>query len=107
MHVIHFTKVWTACHYREMQIMAGSAVIMYLLIAPTTDTTPYPLQVSIKEGYLMKQMSSFQRWKKRYFKLKGHKLYYAKDTTVGTELIHILPLPAVHTFCLFLHLVIF
>ncbi|XP_050725765.1 diacylglycerol kinase eta-like isoform X3 [Eriocheir sinensis] len=29
----------------------------------------------------MKQMSSFQRWKKRYFKLKGHKLYYAKDTT--------------------------
>ncbi|KAK8386487.1 hypothetical protein O3P69_010841 [Scylla paramamosain] len=37
--------------------------------------------VSIKEGYLMKQTSSFQRWRKRYFKLKGHKLYYGKDTT--------------------------
>ncbi|XP_071543284.1 diacylglycerol kinase delta isoform X2 [Panulirus ornatus] len=36
--------------------------------------------VSIKEGFLMKQTSSFQRWHKRYFKLKGHKLYYAKDT---------------------------
>ncbi|XP_042219115.1 diacylglycerol kinase eta-like isoform X2 [Homarus americanus] len=36
--------------------------------------------VSIKEGFLMKQTSSFQRWRKRYFKLKGHKLYYAKDT---------------------------
>ncbi|XP_050417388.1 diacylglycerol kinase delta isoform X2 [Patella vulgata] len=33
----------------------------------------------IKEGPLMKQTSSFQRWKKRYFKLKGRKLYYAKN----------------------------
>ncbi|KAL5005462.1 hypothetical protein ScPMuIL_018918 [Solemya velum] len=33
----------------------------------------------IKEGFLMKQMN-FQRWKKRYFKLKGRRLYYAKDT---------------------------
>lgn len=24
----------------------------------------------------------FQRWKRRYFKLKGRKLYYAKDTKV-------------------------
>ncbi|XP_053652287.1 diacylglycerol kinase delta isoform X3 [Cherax quadricarinatus] len=38
------------------------------------------ITVSIKEGFLMKQTSSFQRWRKRYFKLKGHKLYYAKDT---------------------------
>ncbi|KAL7648929.1 UNVERIFIED_CONTAM: hypothetical protein RMT77_000864 [Armadillidium vulgare] len=36
--------------------------------------------VSTKEGYLMKQTSSFQRWRRRYFKLKGRKLYYAKDT---------------------------
>ncbi|XP_043215694.1 diacylglycerol kinase eta-like isoform X2 [Amphibalanus amphitrite] len=36
--------------------------------------------VCTKEGYLMKQTSSFQRWKRRYFKLKGNKLYYAKDT---------------------------
>lgn len=33
----------------------------------------------------MKQTSSFQRWHKRYFKLKGHKLYYAKDTKVSTD----------------------
>ncbi|XP_039618544.1 diacylglycerol kinase delta-like isoform X2 [Polypterus senegalus] len=32
----------------------------------------------IKEGLLMKQTSSFQRWKKRYFKLRGRTLYYAK-----------------------------
>ncbi|XP_069104999.1 diacylglycerol kinase delta-like isoform X3 [Argopecten irradians] len=34
---------------------------------------------STKEGYLMKQ-TNFQRWKRRYFKLKGRRLYYAKDT---------------------------
>ncbi|XP_071838981.1 diacylglycerol kinase delta-like isoform X3 [Apostichopus japonicus] len=34
----------------------------------------------IKEGYLMKQTSSFQRWRRRYFKLKGSKLYYAKES---------------------------
>ncbi|XP_025833653.1 diacylglycerol kinase eta-like [Agrilus planipennis] len=32
----------------------------------------------VKEGYLLKQ-TSFQRWKRRYFKLRGRKLYYAKD----------------------------
>uniref|UniRef100_A0A8C2B728 Diacylglycerol kinase n=1 Tax=Cyprinus carpio TaxID=7962 RepID=A0A8C2B728_CYPCA len=31
------------------------------------------------EGLLLKQTSSFQRWKKRYFKLRGRTLYYAKD----------------------------
>ncbi|XP_049822448.1 diacylglycerol kinase eta-like [Aethina tumida] len=35
---------------------------------------------SIKEGYLLKQTWRFQRWRRRYFKLKGRKLYYAKDT---------------------------
>uniref|UniRef100_A0A2I3GWL4 Diacylglycerol kinase n=1 Tax=Nomascus leucogenys TaxID=61853 RepID=A0A2I3GWL4_NOMLE len=34
----------------------------------------------IKEGQLLKQTSSFQRWKKRYFKLRGRTLYYAKDS---------------------------
>ncbi|XP_012278503.1 diacylglycerol kinase eta isoform X2 [Orussus abietinus] len=33
-----------------------------------------------KEGYLMKQTWSFQRWRRRYFKLKGRTLYYAKST---------------------------
>lgn len=31
----------------------------------------------------MKQTSSFQRWRRRYFKLKGGTLYYAKDTKVN------------------------
>ncbi|NWZ59287.1 DGKD kinase, partial [Haliaeetus albicilla] len=34
---------------------------------------------SVKEGLLLKQTSSFQRWKRRYFKLRGRTLYYAKD----------------------------
>ncbi|XP_051921808.1 diacylglycerol kinase eta isoform X3 [Hippocampus zosterae] len=34
---------------------------------------------SVKEGNLLKQTSSFQRWKRRYFKLRGRTLYYAKD----------------------------
>ncbi|KAJ9585834.1 hypothetical protein L9F63_020536, partial [Diploptera punctata] len=37
-------------------------------------------RAATKEGFLMKQTWSFQRWRRRYFKLKGHKLYYAKDT---------------------------
>uniref|UniRef100_A0A182NMR7 PH domain-containing protein n=1 Tax=Anopheles dirus TaxID=7168 RepID=A0A182NMR7_9DIPT len=37
---------------------------------------------AVKEGYLMKQTWSFQRWRRRYFRLKGHKLYYAKDSKV-------------------------
>ncbi|XP_078612439.1 diacylglycerol kinase delta-like isoform X2 [Branchiostoma floridae x Branchiostoma japonicum] len=36
-------------------------------------------KASLKEGWLMKQTNSFQRMKKRYFKLKGRKLYYAKE----------------------------
>ncbi|XP_043748245.1 diacylglycerol kinase eta isoform X1 [Cervus elaphus] len=37
-------------------------------------------KTSVKEGQLLKQTSSFQRWKKRYFKLRGRTLYYAKDS---------------------------
>ncbi|XP_061682888.1 diacylglycerol kinase delta-like isoform X5 [Syngnathoides biaculeatus] len=33
----------------------------------------------LKEGDLMKQTSSFQRWKRRYFKLRGRTLYYAQN----------------------------
>ncbi|XP_045508827.1 diacylglycerol kinase eta [Colias croceus] len=33
----------------------------------------------VKEGYLMKQTRSFQRWQRRYFKLRGRTLYYAKE----------------------------
>uniref|UniRef100_A0A452UL04 Diacylglycerol kinase n=1 Tax=Ursus maritimus TaxID=29073 RepID=A0A452UL04_URSMA len=41
---------------------------------------PSQWPTSIKEGQLLKQTSSFQRWKKRYFKLRGRTLYYAKDS---------------------------
>uniref|UniRef100_A0A8D1PH83 Diacylglycerol kinase n=1 Tax=Sus scrofa TaxID=9823 RepID=A0A8D1PH83_PIG len=41
-------------------------------------------KTSIKEGQLLKQTSSFQRWKKRYFKLRGRTLYYAKDSKIIT-----------------------
>uniref|UniRef100_A0A8B9E4Q4 Diacylglycerol kinase n=1 Tax=Anser cygnoides TaxID=8845 RepID=A0A8B9E4Q4_ANSCY len=41
-------------------------------------------KTSIKEGLLLKQTSSFQRWKKRYFKLRGRTLYYAKDSKIIT-----------------------
>ncbi|GBM29824.1 Diacylglycerol kinase delta [Araneus ventricosus] len=38
------------------------------------------MEVCIKEGYLMKQIGSFQRWRRRYFKIKPRKLYFAKDS---------------------------
>ena len=44
--------------------------------------TSLSLQKSVKEGILLKQTSSFQRWKRRYFKLRGRTLYYAKDCKV-------------------------
>ncbi|XP_012705150.2 diacylglycerol kinase delta isoform X2 [Fundulus heteroclitus] len=40
---------------------------------------PLVEEKSVKEGILLKQTSSFQRWKRRYFKLRGRTLYYAKD----------------------------
>ncbi|KAJ8004654.1 hypothetical protein DPEC_G00138570 [Dallia pectoralis] len=43
-------------------------------------------KTSVKEGLLLKQTSSFQRWKKRYFKLRGRTLYYAKDAKTGTAM---------------------
>uniref|UniRef100_A0A240SW77 PH domain-containing protein n=1 Tax=Glossina austeni TaxID=7395 RepID=A0A240SW77_GLOAU len=39
--------------------------------------------VAIKEGFLLKQTWSFQRWRRRYFRLKRNKLYYAKDPKVS------------------------
>ncbi|KXJ26244.1 Diacylglycerol kinase eta [Exaiptasia diaphana] len=39
----------------------------------------------LKEGHLLKQSGSFQRWKKRYFKLReGKKLFYAKNNNQNT-----------------------
>ncbi|XP_055333563.1 diacylglycerol kinase delta-like isoform X2 [Paramacrobiotus metropolitanus] len=35
--------------------------------------------VVVKEGWLLKQTTPFQRLHRRYFKLQGKKLYYAKD----------------------------
>ncbi|KAJ8733673.1 hypothetical protein PYW07_014224 [Mythimna separata] len=36
----------------------------------------------VKEGYLMKQTRSFQRWQRRYFRLRGRTLYYAKEKDI-------------------------
>ncbi|XP_023175695.1 diacylglycerol kinase eta-like [Drosophila hydei] len=33
----------------------------------------------IREGYLLKHTWSFQRWRRRYFRLKRSHLYYAKN----------------------------
>ncbi|KAH8369382.1 hypothetical protein KR009_009242 [Drosophila setifemur] len=37
------------------------------------------LAAIIKEGFLFKQTWSFQRWRRRYFRLKRNILFYAKD----------------------------
>lgn len=37
------------------------------------------------EGYLMKQTSSFQRWKRRFFRLRGDKLAYSKGPHVSVS----------------------
>lgn len=41
-------------------------------------------QTVLKEGMLTKQNSSFQRSKRRYFKLRGRTLYYAKTAKVSS-----------------------
>ncbi|XP_043926516.1 diacylglycerol kinase delta [Protopterus annectens] len=45
---------------------------------PGTEAKQRGTQSIIKEGMLMKQTNSFQHWKRRYFKLRGRTLYYAK-----------------------------
>lgn len=42
-------------------------------------------QTVIKEGMLTKQNNSFQRSKRRYFKLRGRTLYYAKTAKVRSS----------------------
>ncbi|XP_023034005.1 diacylglycerol kinase eta-like [Drosophila willistoni] len=37
------------------------------------------LAAIIKEGFLLKHTWSFQRWRRRYFRLKRNSLFYAKD----------------------------
>ncbi|XP_017144910.1 diacylglycerol kinase eta isoform X7 [Drosophila miranda] len=37
------------------------------------------LSAIIKEGFLLKHTWSFQRWRRRYFRLKRNNLFYAKD----------------------------
>ncbi|XP_035878579.1 diacylglycerol kinase delta isoform X2 [Phyllostomus discolor] len=44
------------------------------------EAAPSPAETVIKEGMLTKQNSSFQRSKRRYFKLRGRTLYYAKTS---------------------------
>ncbi|KAG7221427.1 hypothetical protein INR49_017196 [Caranx melampygus] len=57
--------------WRHCQVTAEPAALSQL--------RPADCEKSVKEGILLKQTSSFQRWKRRYFKLRGRTLYYAKD----------------------------
>uniref|UniRef100_A0A8C6TP32 Diacylglycerol kinase n=1 Tax=Neogobius melanostomus TaxID=47308 RepID=A0A8C6TP32_9GOBI len=61
----------------------GMSVLEDVGACPRCDSSPSDVyfcpQKSVKEGILLKQTSSFQRWKRRYFKLRGRTLYYAKD----------------------------
>uniref|UniRef100_A0A8C0UKP9 Diacylglycerol kinase n=1 Tax=Cyanistes caeruleus TaxID=156563 RepID=A0A8C0UKP9_CYACU len=57
--------------------MVGSRVVFSFTKALLTF---FQLNMYGIKGLLLKQTSSFQRWKKRYFKLRGRTLYYAKDS---------------------------
>lgn len=37
----------------------------------------------IKEGYLLKQARTFQRWRRRFFRVRGQTLQYGKDSKVS------------------------
>ncbi|XP_018085103.1 diacylglycerol kinase eta isoform X2 [Xenopus laevis] len=54
--------------------------ISHKLIRKVSTSGQIRSKKSVKEGILLKQTSSFQRWKRRYFKLRGRTLYYAKDS---------------------------
>ncbi|XP_053330194.1 diacylglycerol kinase eta-like isoform X2 [Spea bombifrons] len=54
--------------------------ISHKLIRKVSTSGQIRSKKSVKEGMLLKQTSSFQRWKRRYFKLRGRTLYYAKDS---------------------------
>ncbi|XP_028923359.1 diacylglycerol kinase kappa isoform X2 [Ornithorhynchus anatinus] len=54
--------------------------ISHKLIRKVSTSGQMRSKKSVKEGLLLKQTSSFQRWKRRYFKLRGRTLYYAKDS---------------------------
>lgn len=78
------TDVPLSCHFSYSEDLH---VLMFLFFPfPPLPSSPFfssvPPQKSVKEGILLKQTSSFQRWKRRYFKLRGRTLYYAKDCKV-------------------------
>ncbi|XP_066570937.1 diacylglycerol kinase eta isoform X2 [Amia ocellicauda] len=54
--------------------------VSHKLIRKVSTSGQIRAKKSVKEGLLLKQTSSFQRWKRRYFKLRGRTLYYAKDS---------------------------
>lgn len=86
-------KTTTRWHYPNrcpselsLQLFGGFACPNVSLFSfpspPLSSSPPARPQKSVKEGILLKQTSSFQRWKRRYFKLRGRTLYYAKDCKV-------------------------
>uniref|UniRef100_A0AAR2IP37 Diacylglycerol kinase n=1 Tax=Pygocentrus nattereri TaxID=42514 RepID=A0AAR2IP37_PYGNA len=59
-------------------MVLNAGVNVELLIHPLTLKISTDTITVLKEGQLMKQTNSFQRWKRRYFKLRGRTLYYAQ-----------------------------
>lgn len=73
------------CSYSADLHVLTSVLFLFsplLPCCPLLSFFPSSPQKSVKEGILLKQTSSFQRWKRRYFKLRGRTLYYAKDCKV-------------------------
>ncbi|XP_013118346.1 diacylglycerol kinase eta isoform X2 [Stomoxys calcitrans] len=60
----------------ESEIEAEPAKIFHRRVSTKRNVNS---SVAIKEGFLLKQTWSFQRWRRRFFRLKRNKLYYAKD----------------------------
>lgn len=68
---IHYAYIFYITYYRHTYFQLISLNLVFSI---------FNLQAVTKEGYLMKQKWKFhQRWRRRYFRLKGHKLYYSKD----------------------------
>lgn len=72
-----------SCHGWYSEVLDALTSVLSSSSSPSIPSVSVlSLQKSVKEGILLKQTSSFQRWKRRYFKLRGRTLYYAKDCKV-------------------------
>lgn len=81
-----------SCHVWYSEVLDALTSVLSSSSSPSIPSVSVlSLQKSVKEGILLKQTSSFQRWKRRYFKLRGRTLYYAKDCKVQNCVIVLRP----------------